>query len=48
KLLVRLRAAGASYVNTSVLQTRSQIIAMLPAVASGPAGVDPAASRPAD
>lgn len=29
KLLVKLRAAGASYVNTSVAQTRGQILAML-------------------
>lgn len=33
KLLVKLRAAGASYVNTSIAQTRGQILAMLPTVA---------------
>ena len=31
RLLVRLRAAGASYVTTSLLQSRSQIQALLPA-----------------
>lgn len=32
KLLVKLRAAGASYVNTSIAQSRGQILAMLPPV----------------
>lgn len=43
KLLVRLRAAGASYVNTSIAQTRGQILAMLPAgvTESSPAVVTP-------
>jgi len=34
KLLVQLRAAGASYVNTSIGQTRGQILAMLPTMAT--------------
>lgn len=34
KLLVKLRAAGASYVNTSIAQTRGQILAMMPGPAS--------------
>lgn len=34
KLLVKLRAAGASYVCTSIAQTRGQILAMLPSVAA--------------
>src|SRR5205807_1267110 len=37
RLLVRLRAAGASYVTTSVAQTSTQILALLPAVEAGAA-----------
>lgn len=33
KLLVKLRAAGASYVNTSIAQARGQILALLPPAA---------------
>ena len=33
KLLIRLRAAGATYVTTSVTQTQKQLISLLPAVA---------------
>lgn len=43
KLLIKLRAAGASYVSTSIAQTRGQVLAMLPAAtaenaAAGTAG----------
>jgi predicted PurR-regulated permease PerM len=40
QLLVRLRAAGASYVTTSILQTRRQILALV-----GPTGAAPAAKQ---
>jgi predicted PurR-regulated permease PerM len=39
-LLVRLRAAGASYVTTSVAQTRTQILALLPTAAGALAAAD--------
>jgi predicted PurR-regulated permease PerM len=44
KLLVKLRAAGASYVNTSIGQTRGQILAMLPKLAAERATTEPMAS----
>ncbi|HEY2587306.1 MAG TPA: hypothetical protein VGI81_16285 [Tepidisphaeraceae bacterium] len=34
KLLIKLRAAGASYVNTSIAQVRAQVLSMLPAAAA--------------
>lgn len=44
RLLVRLRAAGASYVTTSVLQTRSQLAALLNLQPSATAPTPPAPS----
>jgi hypothetical protein len=41
KLLVRLRAAGAAYVATSLLQSRSQIQALVGSAAADAAGVRP-------
>jgi predicted PurR-regulated permease PerM len=40
RLLVRLRFAGASYVNTSILQTRGQIRALLPPRLEAPPAAD--------
>ena len=40
QLLVRFRAAGASYVTTSILQTRRQILALV-----GPVGAAQAAKQ---
>ena len=40
RLLVRTRSAGASYVTTSIAQTRSQIEALLPGVTADPGGVE--------
>jgi hypothetical protein len=44
RLLVRLRRAGASYVTTSLLQTRTQIRALVPGPAAEPSAVP--AARP--
>ena len=46
RLLVRLRRAGASYVTTSLLQTRSQLRALLPAPELQPAATPAPASQP--
>ena len=46
RLLVRLRRAGASYVTTSILQTRTQIKALLPGAASAPAEATVPAGSP--
>jgi hypothetical protein len=47
RLLVRLRAAGASYVTTSLLQSRSQIRALLGPPPAPPPPPDPAPPTPA-
>jgi hypothetical protein len=47
RLLVRLRSAGASYVTTSLLQSRSQIRALLGPAPAPPPPPDPAPRAPA-